>query len=54
MQKATNFNGVAIVPVKGSDYKIYFWYISKDDATNIMKNSNLNEKMDNYKFVYYI
>ena len=24
MQKAINFNGVAIVPVKESDYKIYF------------------------------
>ena len=39
-----NFNGVAIVSVKGSDYRIHFWYISKDDAINIMKNYNLNEK----------
>ena len=44
MQKATNFNDVAIVSVKGSDYRIHFWYMSKNNAINIMKNSNLNEK----------
>ena len=44
MQKAKTFNDVAIVSVKRNDYRIYFWYISKDDAINIMKNSNLNEK----------
>ena len=26
MQKAISFNNVAIVYVKGSAYKIYFWY----------------------------
>ena len=41
VQKA-NFN--AIVSVKGSDYRIHFWYMSKNNAINIMKNSNLNEK----------
>ena len=44
MQKAMNFNDVAIVCVKGSDYRIHFWCMSKDNAINIMKNSNLNEK----------
>ena len=39
------FNDVAIVFVKGSDYRIHFWYMNKDDdAINIMKNSDLNEK----------
>ena len=42
MQKATNFNDVAIVSFKGSDYRIHFWYMNKDDARNIMKNSKLN------------
>ena len=32
-----NFNNAAIVSVKGSDYRIHFWYLSKDDAMNIMK-----------------
>ena len=45
MQKAMNFNDVAIVSIKCSDYRIHFWYISKDDAINIMKNSDLNEKV---------
>ena len=44
VQKAMNFNDVAIDSVKGSDYSIHFWYMSKDDAINIMKSSNLNEK----------
>ena len=44
MQKAMNFNDVAIVSVEGSDCRIHFWYISKDDAINIMTNSDLNEK----------
>ena len=39
-----NFNNVAIVSVKGNNYKIHFWYMSKDDAINKMKNSDLNEK----------
>ena len=43
MQKAMNLNDVAIVSVKGSDYRIHFWYMSKDDAISIIKYSNLNE-----------
>ena len=37
-------NDVAIVSIKGNGYRIHFWYISKDDAINMMRNSNLNEK----------
>ena len=44
MQKAMNLNNVYIVSIKGNDYRIHFWYMSKDDAINVMKNSNLNEK----------
>ena len=44
MQKAMNFNEVAIVSIKGRDYRICFWYMSKDDVMNIMNNSNLNKK----------
>ena len=45
MQKAIRFNNIAIVYVKGSAYRIHFWYMSKDDAINIMNNSNLVGKM---------
>ena len=49
MQKAIDFNVAAIVSVNGSDYRINFWYMSKDDAINIMKNFDLN-KLDNHIF----
>ena len=39
-----NFNDVAIISIKGNDYRIHLWYISKDDVINKMKNSSLNEK----------
>ena len=38
-----NFIDVAIVSVKGNDYRIHSCYISKDDATNILKNSNFKK-----------
>ena len=44
MQKAMSFNDVAIVSIKGSNYRIHFWYMSKDDAISIMHNSNLINK----------
>ena len=44
MQKAIDFNAVAAVSIKGNDYRIHFWYISKDDAISIMNNSTLSEK----------
>ena len=44
MQKAMSFDYVAIVYVKGSAYRIQFWYMSKDDAISIMNNFNLNDK----------
>ena len=40
-----SFNDVAIIYVKGSTYRIHFWYVSKDDdAISIMDNSNLIDK----------
>ena len=44
MQKAMNYNDVAIVSIKGNDYRIHFWYMSKDDAISIISNSSLNKK----------
>ena len=44
MQKAMSFNNVDIVDVKGSAYRIHFWYMSKDEAINIMNGSNLVDK----------
>ena len=44
MQKIMNFNDVTIVSIKGNDYRIHFWYMSKDEAVSMMNNSSLNEK----------
>ena len=39
-----SFNNVAIFYVKASAYRIHFWYITKDDAINIMNGSDLTDK----------
>ena len=44
MQKAMNFNDVTVASIKGIDYRIHFWYMSKDEVISMMHNSNLNEK----------
>ena len=41
-----SFNDVTIIYVKGSIYRINFWYMSQDDAISIMNNSNLIDKKD--------
>lgn len=38
------FANVAIVTVKGNSYRIHFWYINKDEATNLLKNVDLSKK----------
>ena len=41
---AINFNDVAIVSIKGNDYRIKFWYMSRNDAIVLKTNSNLKDK----------
>ena len=41
MQKAMSFNNIVGIYVKGNAYRINFWYMSKDDAINIMNGSIL-------------
>ena len=45
MQKTITFNDVAIVYVKRGAYRIHFYYMSKDDAINLMNNSSLIDRM---------
>ena len=47
----SNFNDIAIVSVKGNDYRIHYWYINclfrtllVHNGTNLLKNYDLNEK----------
>ena len=44
-----SFNNMAIVYVKGNAYGITFWYMSKDDAINIMNGSILLDKRGVYE-----
>ena len=44
MQKVVSLKNVAIVSIKGNDYRIHFSHISKNDAIALMTNSNLNDK----------
>ena len=39
-----SFDNIAIVYVKGNIYRIQFWYMSKDDAINIVNGYNLADK----------
>ena len=39
-----NFNDVVFNSVKESDYRIHFWYKSKDGTINVTRDSDLNEK----------
>ena len=50
-----SFNNIAIVYVKGSACRIHFWYMSKDDAINIMNGFNLVDKkgvLTNFFIIY--
>ena len=44
MQISMDFKNIAIVYVKGSAYRIYFWYVSQRKAISSMTNSNLIDK----------
>ena len=45
MQRAISFN-VAIVSVKRNDYIIHFWYMSKGETTNLLRNAGLTQKIE--------
>ena len=44
MQKAMNFSNITIAYIKRNACRIHFWYMSKNDAINIMNGSNLADK----------
>ena len=53
VQKAMNVNDITIFSIKGSDYKIRVWYMSKDDVISIMKNSDLKKRIIIFFFIIY-
>ena len=48
-----SFNNITIVYVKGHAYRIQFWYMSKDDAINIMNGSKLIDK-NGVLYIYFL
>ena len=52
MQKVMSFDNVAFVYVKGNAYRNNVWYMSKDDAINIMNVLICLIKGVFYKFFY--
>ena len=44
--KSYGFNNIAIVHINENTYRNHFWYMSKNDAINIMNGSNLVDKRD--------
>ena len=49
MRTAMSLNNIAIVYVGGDAYRIHFWYMSEDDAINIMNGSIILDKSVFYK-----
>ena len=39
-----NLSDIAILNIKGSDYRCIISLISKNEATNLLQNANLTEK----------
>ena len=39
MQRTVSFDNVAVVSAKGSNCRIHFWFMTKNDAINLLNNS---------------
>ena len=44
-----NLSGIAILNIKGSDYRCIVSLISKNEAINLMQNADLTKKAEHYK-----
>ena len=44
MMKAVSLNDVAVVSVRGNDYRIHICFMSKNDAINLLNSSMLSNK----------
>ena len=44
MQNVMSFDNIAIVYVKGNACRVHAWYMSKDEAINIINGDNLVDK----------
>ena len=44
-----NLSDIAILNIKGSNYRCIISLLSKNEAINLLKNADLTEKADHYK-----
>ena len=44
-QKSTSFNDSAIATIGRNNYRINFWFMTKSEAMDSMKNTDLKEKI---------
>ena len=47
------FNNITIVYIKENAYRFHFWYMSNDDAINIMNGSKLVDERGVLQNVFY-
>ena len=44
-----NISDIAVLSIKGTDYRCIISLISKNEATNLMQNADLTEKVEHIK-----
>ena len=44
-----NLSDIAILNIKGSDYRCIISLISKNEVINVMENADLTKKLEHYK-----
>ena len=49
LMMSMNFSDIAILNIKGSDYRCIISLISKNEGINVMQNVDLTEKAEHYK-----
>ena len=49
-----SFNDLVNVSVKENVHRIHFWYMSKDEAIDLLKNADLTEKVEYYEAYKFI
>ena len=49
LMMSMNRSDIAILNIKGSDYRSHISLISKNEAINLMQNPDLTEKSEHYK-----
>ena len=46
---SVNLSDIAILNIKGSDYRCIINIISKNEVINLLQNADLTEKLEHYK-----